>query len=341
MEQFLKQLEQHGQWNSYEQAVEIFRQMYETTEFNEFPRNRNVFYIDALAFYSLDNWDKLPIHCKAFVINRYPIFLNMEAYGKTLNEYNEFKSELKQAFRDNNIPPLAILDKTIYELDNPFSNRGYFAFFANNECLTGISLNVCKNIANESGNGLIEFHLTYKLNEEFYNSIIVYNKLGVTSKLVDEKSLKTSQLIREIEPKPSDKEYDIVIDKDKCLICLDYGGSGLYSICKKAVPKSFVLENRCMNYVPSDTLLDHIKLKFLHDHNDRIDMVYDIKQQERNRIGNIINNNYDDNKDKFIENIQFLKTEDYPLYLYLYWIKFMDSVHTKDQAYAYAMEWIE
>lgn len=341
MDTYLKQLEQHGQWDTYDEAVEIFKQMYQTAEFKAFPKNRNVFYIDALAFYSLDKWDLLPIHCKAFVISRYPIFLNMEAYGKTMSEYNESKAELKQALRDNELPALSILDKQVFELDNPIANRGYFSFFANNACETGITLDDCKRIAHKMNCGLIVFYLTYNLSEEFYDSVVVYNKLRFGGKLVVENSLEASQLIRHIEPKQSDKEYDVVLDKNNCLLCLDYGNSGYYTICKHAVPKSFVTENRCFNYIPQDTLLDHIKLKFLHDHNERVDMVYDIKQQERNRVGNIINTAYDDDKDKFIQNIQYLKKEDYPLYLYLYWIKFMDSIHTKDQAYTYAMEWIE
>ena len=59
------------------------------------------------------------------------------------------------------------------------------------------------------------------------------------------------------------------------------------------------------------------------------------------RIGDIISNCWDDDKNKFIENIQYLKEKDYPLYLYLYWIKNDDSIHNRYQAYLYGQQWIQ
>ena len=138
----------------------------------------------------------------------------------------------------------------------------------------------------------------------------------------------------------SDKEYDIIIDKENCFICLDYGMCGYYTISEISIPKEYVVENRALCCCSNDFILENMKLSFLHDFNIRRPVQNRI-QEEQKKIGDLISSLWDDDKNKFIENIQYLKQEDYPLYLYLYWIKKDDAIHNKYQAYMYAMNWIQ
>ena len=341
MQFILDELESVNKWINYEDASIKFKEIINTKEFKQFPRLKNRYYIEALSFYALNNWDTMPIHAQALVISRYPIFINKLAYGKTLKEYNDLKKKMVNEFNSLSLPICPLLMNQANELKNTITKYQYFAFFRNEHSVvnTAMSLEQCKELANNDNKGLICIYLTYNISEDLLASIVVYNQSRKTNKLVDESVINKAKLIADIEPKISDKEYDIIIDKDECYICLDYGLSGYYSISNISINKNYILENRVLCCCSNDFILENMKMLFLHDFNIKQLPNKNI-QDEIKQMGDLISEAWDDDKNKFIENIQYLKTKDYPLYLYLYWIKKDDSIHNRYQAYLYAQKWI-
>ena len=341
MQVILNELEQVNKWSSYEDVAIRLKEIINTKEFKEFPRLRNRFYIEALAFYALNNWQDMPLHAQALVISRYPIFINKLAYKKTLKEYNELKQKIITEFNSLSLPICPILLNQCSELKNTITRYQYFAFFrdVDSHVNTAMTLEQCKEIANRNNKGLICIYLTYEISEDLLASIVVYNQSRKTNKLVDESVISKSKLIADIEPKIADREYDILIDREDCYICLDYGLSGFYSICDKAIEKKLILEHRVISCCSNDYILENMKVLFIHDYNVK-ELPTSTIQDEMKKIGDLISETWDDDKNKFIENIQFLKTKDYALYLYLYWIKKDDSIHTRYHAYLHAMKWI-
>ena len=93
MDAILRKLEEISHWNDYEEVVPYLKDIINTEDFKSFPKLKNQYYIEALSYYALGNWEKLPSHAKALIFSRYPIFINKLAYGKTIEEYNKAKSE--------------------------------------------------------------------------------------------------------------------------------------------------------------------------------------------------------------------------------------------------------
>lgn len=341
MQSLLNNLEKNNKWISYEDFVIKANEIINTKEFKEFPRLKNRFYIEVLAFYALNNWNNMPMHTHALIISRYPIFINKLAYNKTIDEYNKLKKDLINEFNQLSLPICPLFMNQVTEFSNTITKYQYFAFFRDNDSIvnTAMTLEQCKEIANKDNKGLICIYITYNLSNELLDSIVVYNQLKKTNKLVDESGINKSKLIADIDPKISDKEYEIIIDKNECYICLDYGLSGYYSISNKSINKKSILENRIIGCCSNDFILENIKIQFLHDFNIK-QLPSNNIQDEIKRIGDLINETWDDDKNKFIENIQYLKNQDYPLYLYLYWIKKDESIHNRYQAYLYALKWI-
>lgn len=340
METVINEISNISSWKSYEEFIPKLREIIATDDFKAFPKLRNEYYIEALAYYGLENWNHMPLHAKALIISRYPIFINKVALGKTIEEYNKEKSEISDSMSSMGLPICPVLDIPVKELSNTIPKWQYFTFFSEGTAETALSLEECKEIANNDNKGLIRFFLTYNLSEELFPSIVVYNQTSRVNRLVDSSTINRSKLIRETEPKKSDKEFDIVIDKDDCYVCLDYGLVGAFTICKYVVHKKDVLENRCLYCCSNDFIMENIKLSFMNDYNKRIVNTSKTIQDELKYVGDLINERWDDDKNRFVENIQDLKQNDYPLYLYLYWIKNDDTIHNKYQAFNYAQRWV-
>lgn len=340
MKALLEDMGKITKWDSYEDAIPMFEKIIATDEFKEFPKMKDIFYVEALAYFSLNHWDDLPIHCQALVLSLYPIFINKVAYGKTIEEYNEKKKELKQVFDDLNLPQIPLFENECTKL-TPVANRQYFSFLRNGQCKTAMTLDDCRKLADLQGKGLIQFNLTFELDDDLLPSIVVYNRLkNDKQRLVSESTINSLKLVKETDPQKSDKEYEILIDKDDCLICLDYGNVGFFTISNFSVPKKFILENRCIGVCTNEFILEHLKIEFMHSHNNRPALFEKTIQDEINEISKLINRLWDDDKNKFIKNLEEIKESDYPLYLYLYWIKNDDSIHNRYQAFNYALNWI-
>lgn len=343
MEKILKELEDINVWKSYDDIIPFLRRIIDTEEFKKFPKLKNNYFIEALSLYGLEKWDSLPIHSKALIISRYPIFINKLAFGKTLEEYNQDKTKIFNELSAMGLPICPIFQLQSEEIKNTIAKWQYLSFFRNSSDSnpqTALSLDRCKEIANAAGKGLIVIFLTFNLSEDLLSSIVVYNQVSRTNKLVDSSVINRTKLIAETNPKVSEKEFEILIDREECFVCLDYGLCGLYSISHHSIPKKFILENRALSCCPNDFILENMKISFLHDFNSK-GLVVNGFQDELKKVGDIISETWDDDKNKFVENIQYLKTENYPLYLYLYWIKNDESIHTRYQAFVYAQEWVQ
>lgn len=342
MNDIIKELEGIEKWDSYESILPKLKDIINTKEFNEFPRNRNRFYIEALSFYALSNWNNMPRHAQAYVLSRYPIFINKLAYGKTTKEYNEAKKQMFDEFNTLGLPQCPLFINQCNEFKSTIAKNQYFSFFrnSNGHVNTAMTLEQCKDMAVKNNKGLICIYLTYNLSEDLLASIVVYNQAIKTQKLVDNTVIDKAKLISNTNPKISKTEYEIIIDNEDCYICLDYGLVDLYTITDTIVPKKFIIENRVFSICPNDFILENMKILFMNDFN-RKSLVTDKIQTEEKRLGDLITKVWNDDKNIFMKNIAYLKDIDYPLYLYLSWIKREDSIHNQYQAYLYTMKWIK
>ena len=366
MDVILESLEKITSWYDYNDIVPYLNKIIETDEFKAFPDLKNQYYVEALSLYALHHWNDLPIHCQTLVLARYPFFINMVAYGKTIEEYNDYKQKLLQMTAKMNLPVNPVLKTECKEFENLLPNRAYFAFMSDYESYTAMTLDECKTIANYNKCGLVKFNLTYNLKDDLLSSMIIYNRLKRGNRLVDSSSIDKLRLIKKTDPKVATKEYEVIIspknvqggsnehlqDSTKTfpkvsgdgdtLICLDYGDVGYFTICLYRVPMKFIEENRCLYRCSNDFILKNIKIDFIHTFNRKGLSNSLGMQNEIKNITVLINDKWPDNddKDKFIENIQDMKRTDFPFYLYLTWIKNDPTIHTRFQALTYALAWL-